>query len=159
MIPCLDIAFDTDGTGQEHGEVNAYPDRNTYRPRPRGAPVRPHQLLRSGTALVGPPGRLLGAVCLALRRRPALPMLVVAVVTLGIGASLFFLSWLGSAYELARHGVPAVQLLRVGSLVLVVALADALAVGARHGSTSATDRSEPRASTSRHQARADRRRG
>lgn len=86
---------------------------------------------------------LLGAVCLALRRRPALPVLVVAVVTLGVGASLFFLSWLGSAYELVRHGVPAVQLLRVGSLVLVVALADALAVGARHGSTSATDRSNP----------------
>jgi hypothetical protein len=59
-------------------------------------------------------------------RRPRLPVVVVGIVTVGVGASLFFLSWLGSAYEMVRHGVPAVQLMRVGALLLVVATADAL---------------------------------
>jgi hypothetical protein len=68
----------------------------------------------------------LGVAAVATGRRPRLPVVVVGIVTLGVGGSLFFLSWLGSAYEMVRHGVPAVQLVRIGALVLVVATADAL---------------------------------
>jgi len=73
----------------------------------------------------------LAVAAVATRRRLELPVVVVGVVTVGVGASLFGLSWLGSAYELVRHGIPAVQLLRVGALILVAAGADALASGPR----------------------------
>jgi hypothetical protein len=71
----------------------------------------------------------LAVAAVATGRRPSLPVVVVGIVTLGVGGSLFFLSWLGSAYEMVRHGVPAVQLVRIGILVLAVASADALASG------------------------------
>jgi hypothetical protein len=86
----------------------------------------------------------LGLAAIATGRRLRLPVVAVGIVTLGVGGSLFFLSWLGSAYEMVRHGVPAVHLVRIGALLLVVAAADALLTrpDRDEGASGALDRSE-----------------
>jgi hypothetical protein len=43
-----------------------------------------------------------------------------------VSGALLFQVWLGSAYEKIRHAVPGAYLLRVGLIVIVVVLLDAL---------------------------------
>lgn len=86
---------------------------------------------------------VLAAVALAIalvarRTRPLWPVVVVGLTTTGVGGALLFVSWLGSAYEVVRHAAPAAHLVRVGLVVVVFALADALIASRRP-----TDADEP----------------
>jgi len=71
-------------------------------------------------------GFALAVALVARRTRPLWPIVVVGLATAGAGATLLFISWIGSAYEVVRHAAPAAHLVRVGLVVVVFALADAL---------------------------------
>jgi hypothetical protein len=72
---------------------------------------------------------VLGAAVILSRRRPSWPLLTTGVIVIAASCAFLFQVWLGSAYEIARHAVPMTQVLRVGLLIVAVALLDAMLSG------------------------------
>ncbi|WP_334141325.1 hypothetical protein [Rhabdothermincola sp.] len=88
----------------------------------------------------------LAVVAAARRARPSWPLVATGAVVVAASGAFLFQVWLASAYEIARHAVPATHLLRIGLLVIAAALLDALLVRDRGPgqASSVEDRRVPR---------------
>jgi hypothetical protein len=89
---------------------------------------------------------VLAVVAAARRARPSWPLVATGAVVVAASGAFLFQVWLASAYEIARHAVPATHLLRIGLLVIAAALLDALLVRDRGPgqASSVEDRRAPR---------------
>jgi hypothetical protein len=85
-----------------------------------------YSLVRGDWGLLAVICAVLGLAAAMGRVRPSWPLLTTGIVVLTVSGALLFQVWLGSAYEKIRHAVPGAYLLRVGLIVIVVVLLDAL---------------------------------